>query len=161
MMEHWMYGYGAGHWLWFVVVAAVVLYPTGRILGRMGFSPFWSILAFIPLLNLIGLWIIAFAEWPEKPTWPLSGDCDTALWLAERILVPASYKWRLAEAIPEDTRQLADMSARAAVWRTSCDCCSDVMRFSPSPAAAAFPIYKQNSWVHQKVGANPRNWNLQ
>ncbi len=68
MMEHWMYGYGGSHWLWFVVVAAVILYPTGRILGRMGFSPFWSILAFIPLLNLIGLWIVAFAEWPEKPT---------------------------------------------------------------------------------------------
>ena len=33
------YGYGSGpfHWLWFIVVVAVVLYPTGRILNRMGF----------------------------------------------------------------------------------------------------------------------------
>ena len=68
MMDGWMHGYGPAHWLWFVVIAAVVLYPTGRILSRMGFSPFWSILAFIPLFNLIGLWIVAFAEWPEKPT---------------------------------------------------------------------------------------------
>ena len=67
-MEHWMYGYGPGHWLWFVIGVAVVLYPIGRILGRMGFSPLWSIFAFIPLLNLIGLWMIAFAEWPEKPS---------------------------------------------------------------------------------------------
>jgi len=24
----------------------------------------WTILAFIPLLNLIGLWVLAFARWP-------------------------------------------------------------------------------------------------
>ena len=68
MMDGWMHGDGPAHWLWFVVIAAAVLYPTGRILSRMGFSPFWSIVAFIPFLNLIGLWIAAFAEWPEKPT---------------------------------------------------------------------------------------------
>jgi hypothetical protein len=36
----------------------------GRILNRIGFSPLWAILMFIPLLNLIGLWILAFSEWP-------------------------------------------------------------------------------------------------
>ncbi|MFB9263281.1 hypothetical protein ACFFWD_08880 [Bradyrhizobium erythrophlei] len=66
MMGHWMYGYGLGHGLWLVIVAAVVLYPTGRILSRMGFSPVWSILVFIPLFNLIGLWIVAFADWPAN-----------------------------------------------------------------------------------------------
>jgi len=63
MMEHWMYGYGPTHWLWFVVMIAVVIYPAGRILSRMGFSPLWSILIFIPLVNLIALWILAFIEW--------------------------------------------------------------------------------------------------
>ncbi len=67
-MGHWMDGYDSAHWLWFVVVVAVILYPTGRILSRMGFSPFWSIVAFVPLLNLIGLWILAFSDWPERPT---------------------------------------------------------------------------------------------
>jgi hypothetical protein len=59
-----MGGYGLGHWLAFVVMVALVLYPTGRILGRIGFSPFWSILALVPLANLVALWILAFVGWP-------------------------------------------------------------------------------------------------
>ena len=61
-----MYGYGPFHWLWFIVVVAVVLYPTGRILSRMGFSPLWSVLAFVPILNLVALWVVAFTEWPAR-----------------------------------------------------------------------------------------------
>ena len=66
MMDGWMYGYGFGstHWLWFIVMIAVVIYPVGRILSRIGFSPLWSIVMFIPLLNLIALWILAFTDWP-------------------------------------------------------------------------------------------------
>ena len=64
MMDGWMYGYGSFHWLWFIVMVAVVVYPLGRILNRIGFSPLWAIVMFIPLLNLIALWILAFTEWP-------------------------------------------------------------------------------------------------
>ena len=64
MMDGWMYGYGSFHWLWFIVMIAVVVYPLGRILNRIGFSPLWAIVMFIPLLNLIALWILAFTEWP-------------------------------------------------------------------------------------------------
>jgi len=70
MMGGWMYGYGYGsfHWFWFIVMVAVVVYPAGRILNRIGFSPLWSVLMFIPLVNLIALWILAFTEWPgERP----------------------------------------------------------------------------------------------
>ena len=68
MMANWgdMAGYGVGHWLAFTVMAAVILYPIGRILGRVGLSPFWSIVALVPLLNLIGLWVLAFIDWPTK-----------------------------------------------------------------------------------------------
>ena len=38
-----MYGYGPFHWLWFIVMIAAVIYPVGRILSRIGFSPLWSI----------------------------------------------------------------------------------------------------------------------
>jgi hypothetical protein len=61
-----MYGYGPFHWLWFIVMIAAVIYPVGRILGRIGFSPLWSILMFIPVANLIALWILAFTEWPRR-----------------------------------------------------------------------------------------------
>jgi len=66
MMDGWMmYGYGSTHWLWFIVMIAVVIYPVGRILSRIGFSPLWSIVMFIPVINLIALWILAFTEWPR------------------------------------------------------------------------------------------------
>jgi len=68
MMNDWagMAGFGVGHWVIFSVMAAIVLYPIGRILDRLGLSPFWSVLAVIPLVNLIALWALAFADWPKK-----------------------------------------------------------------------------------------------
>lgn len=58
--------YGPGHWVMFVLALFVYLYPIGRVLRRVGFSPYWSILALIPLGNLLGLWVLAFSEWPAK-----------------------------------------------------------------------------------------------
>lgn len=70
MMGDWtmMAGYGIAHWIMFAVMIAVILYPIGRILGRIGMSPFWSVLALIPLVNLIALWVLAFVEWPKRGT---------------------------------------------------------------------------------------------
>lgn len=50
-----------GHWLFFAVMATAILYPLGLILKRLGFSPFWSVLAFIPGVNIIALWVLALA----------------------------------------------------------------------------------------------------
>lgn len=69
MMSEWMEmsHYGAWHWVTFIVMAVAVLYPIGRILGRLGFSPFWSILVAIPFVNLVALWVLALSEWPQQP----------------------------------------------------------------------------------------------
>jgi predicted PurR-regulated permease PerM len=69
MMMDWtnMYAFGVTHWLVFAVMIAIILYPTGRILTRIGFSPFWSVLALIPFINLIGFWLMAVVDWPEQP----------------------------------------------------------------------------------------------
>jgi hypothetical protein len=48
--------------LLFVLIAGV---PIARILRRAGRSRWWVILAFVPLLNLLGLWLFAFARWPN------------------------------------------------------------------------------------------------
>ncbi|MDC6177084.1 hypothetical protein [Ralstonia solanacearum] len=61
-----MAGYGLAHWITFAVMALVLLYPIGRILTRIGFSPFWAVLVFVPIFNLIGLWLLAFVAWPSK-----------------------------------------------------------------------------------------------
>jgi hypothetical protein len=58
--------FGPVHWLFFIVVVAAVLYPIGRILSRIGFSPLWSVLVFVPFVNLVALWILAFIDWPEQ-----------------------------------------------------------------------------------------------
>lgn len=38
--------------------------PTAIILGKAGYSKLWVLLAFIPMVNLIALWVFAFAKWP-------------------------------------------------------------------------------------------------
>ena len=60
-----MGAWSVGHWIMFVLLVVLILYPTGRILSRMGFSPFWSVIAFIPPANIIGLWIVALTAWPR------------------------------------------------------------------------------------------------
>ncbi len=36
----------------------------GRIVNRAGYSRWWLLTLFVPVLNLIMLWIFAFADWP-------------------------------------------------------------------------------------------------
>jgi hypothetical protein len=65
MMGHWWY-WSVSHWIVFIIFVALILYPIGRILGRLGFSPLWSVLTFIPIVNLIGLWVLALSNWPRR-----------------------------------------------------------------------------------------------
>ncbi|HEY7382219.1 MAG TPA: hypothetical protein VH743_01005 [Beijerinckiaceae bacterium] len=58
--------WGFGHILFFAAFAALVLYPIGRILQRLGFSPLWSVVALLPLANLVGLWVLATVPWPRE-----------------------------------------------------------------------------------------------
>jgi hypothetical protein len=58
------------HWITFVVMALVLLCPVGRILTRIGFSPVWAVLVLVPLFDLIGLWLLAFVEWPSRSRSP-------------------------------------------------------------------------------------------
>jgi hypothetical protein len=61
-----MFGYwSAWHWIFFVLFVGLVAYPVGRILNRMGFSPLWSVLAFIPVINVAALWVVALSDWPR------------------------------------------------------------------------------------------------
>ena len=46
------------------LLAIVLLAPIASILHRTGRSRWWTLVAFIPLLNLIGLWVFAFSRWP-------------------------------------------------------------------------------------------------
>jgi len=58
------------HWLMAAVMPLllVVLFatPLASILHRAGRSRWWTIVAFVPLANLIGLWVFAFSRWPSQ-----------------------------------------------------------------------------------------------
>ena len=66
MVTHWsgMAGYAAANWIVCLILALILVYPIARILSRIGLSPLWAILAVVPLLNLVGLWVLAFVGWP-------------------------------------------------------------------------------------------------
>jgi len=51
-----------------LIILPIVLVPFWRIVKRTGHSGWWSLLAFIPLGNLIGLWLLAFVQWPAVDT---------------------------------------------------------------------------------------------
>ena len=59
------------HWIIILIFIAVYLVPIIKILNKAGYSGWWCILMFIPLVNIIFLWIFAFADWPSlrgRPT---------------------------------------------------------------------------------------------
>lgn len=35
-----------------------------RVTPKAGFSPWWALLALVPVGNIIALWVFAFIEWP-------------------------------------------------------------------------------------------------
>ncbi len=55
-----------GFALWLALVV-LFLWLYGRILMRAGFSGWWALLALIPVVNLVMLWIFAFIDWPALP----------------------------------------------------------------------------------------------
>lgn len=56
---------GLVHWTILVIALATYVVPTANILKRTGFSRWFTLLALIPLVNVICFWIFAFAQWPR------------------------------------------------------------------------------------------------
>ena len=46
------------------VYVLLVAIPAARILNRMGLSRRWVILIFIPVVDLVFLWALAYMRWP-------------------------------------------------------------------------------------------------
>lgn len=51
-------------WLIILVVTLAMFYPYIRILRRTGHSGWWVLVMFVPLVNMIMIWVFAFAKWP-------------------------------------------------------------------------------------------------
>ncbi|KKN78576.1 hypothetical protein LCGC14_0348680 [marine sediment metagenome] len=53
----------AGHWLWMLMFAIVVVIPVWRICQRTGYPGWLGVQILIPIANLVLLYFIAFSSW--------------------------------------------------------------------------------------------------
>lgn len=51
---------GGGSLLWFLVLAILVIVPFWKLLPRYGISKYFALLAALPAIALVLLWIMAF-----------------------------------------------------------------------------------------------------
>jgi hypothetical protein len=63
-----MDSWNAWHLLVVVVYVVVVVVPCWRIVGKAGYAGAWSLLVLVPLVNVVLLWVFAFAKWPNERT---------------------------------------------------------------------------------------------
>jgi branched-subunit amino acid transport protein len=47
------------------IVELLFAIPAGMVLKRMGFSSWWALLCFVPVVALFALWLLAFVKWPK------------------------------------------------------------------------------------------------
>jgi hypothetical protein len=47
------------------IVLVIYLVPLVMIIRKAGYNGFWVLLLFVPLVNIIMLWVFAFAKWPS------------------------------------------------------------------------------------------------
>lgn len=61
---------GISIWQLFIMVAytVTIVIPCWRLLKKAGYPPVLSLIAIVPLVNVIALWIFAFAKWPKGST---------------------------------------------------------------------------------------------
>jgi hypothetical protein len=53
--------------MFMLVFAIIMIIPYWFIWKKAGFSPWLSLLMFLPLVNLVALYVLAFAEWKVAP----------------------------------------------------------------------------------------------
>ena len=63
-MEDSMGAFSIFHWLIVLAFLAVYLVPVAFIVQKAGYSAWWFLIALVPLVNVIMLWVFAFADWP-------------------------------------------------------------------------------------------------
>jgi hypothetical protein len=53
------------HWLIVLILVLSWVIPVALILRKAGYSAWWVFLSLIPMINVIGIWLFAMAEWPR------------------------------------------------------------------------------------------------
>lgn len=63
-------GYMVGYWGGISIILAVIFLPLyfySRVVAKAGFSRWWIALTIVPLVNILMLWVFAYARWPAQP----------------------------------------------------------------------------------------------
>jgi uncharacterized membrane protein YhaH (DUF805 family) len=59
-----MFGIGLPELIIIAVIGIVIVLPFWKILTKAGFSGWWSLIMLIPIIGILTLFYLAFAEWP-------------------------------------------------------------------------------------------------
>ena len=71
MMHDWGFGFGFAFGpIGMLVLAILLVIPFWRICERAGFPGIVALLIFVPLVNMVFLYWLAFAEWPSQRSAP-------------------------------------------------------------------------------------------
>lgn len=58
---------GLEPWLGYLIIAVILTYTMaagGWVLAKAGRSPLWVLLLLVPYVNVIAIWVFAYARWP-------------------------------------------------------------------------------------------------
>lgn len=50
----------------YALVIIAYMFPMTKIVMRTGFSPLFSLLLLVPVVNILALYYLAFARWPNQ-----------------------------------------------------------------------------------------------
>jgi len=59
-------GIGLGSVIIILLLIAIPILLFAPIARKAGYSGWWSLLMIIPLVNLVMIWVFAFAKWPVE-----------------------------------------------------------------------------------------------
>lgn len=71
-----MGSFSAAHLLVLVFLGLIIWLPF-KLLKRMGFPGWWSLVLFVPVVNIVMIWVLAFKPWPCERN-VLEGEVITA-----------------------------------------------------------------------------------
>jgi hypothetical protein len=60
-----MHGLGFSELTLALIVGFLTVLPFWKMLGKAGYHPAWSLVVFVPIVNVIALYIFAFSYWPN------------------------------------------------------------------------------------------------
>jgi hypothetical protein len=57
---------GTWHLGGILIFAVIFVIPAWKIVSKAGYAGAWSLFVFVPVVNVIMLWVFAFSTWPRN-----------------------------------------------------------------------------------------------